>query len=158
MQATAQSTSNGVEIGKGLFLETVPAVYITVNEKSDPPPTSVEWVTIPATFETVTETVVVQKAYSKLEVIPPIYDLDGALNTPARAIVQEVPAVTKQVSRRVVKTPSRVVKRSVPVMCNLPQTRRVISEKAAYIIRNASGEEIERFESPSKVADFINSR
>ena len=81
-------------------------VYETVTEQVVVQEASVEYVSIPPTFETVNETVVVQEAFG---------------NTPA---------VTKQISRRVVKTPARTVERIIPAVTK-QETRRVLKNRGA---------------------------
>jgi len=149
---------NIIEIGDGLSVETVPAKYITVAKQSDVPPPQKEWVIIPATFETVTETVIVQKADSTLEITPPVYGQDGTGVIPSSARVENVPAVIKQHSRRVVKTPARRVQRLVPVMCNLTRTERKLVKAESYIVRDETGGALKLFETSSEIADYINSR
>ena len=80
--------------------------YETVTEQVVVQEASVEYVSIPPTFETVNETVVVQEAFG---------------NTPA---------VTKQISRRVVKTPARTVERIIPAVTK-QETRRVLKNRGA---------------------------
>ena len=86
----------------------------------------VEYVTIPATYETVTENVVVQEASTELVTIPTefetIYDNGVArrvVKTPARTVERAIPAVTKQQTRRVVKTPASTQERVVPAITKL---------------------------------------
>lgn len=87
-----------------------PPIFETVSETVVVQEASAELVTIPATYETVTETVVVQPSYR---------DGDGNF----------VPAVTKQISRRVVKTPASTRERTVPAVTK-QETRRVIKVPA----------------------------
>lgn len=87
-----------------------PPIFETVSETVVVQDTSTELVTIPATYETVTETVVVQPEYR---------DGDGNF----------VPAVTKQQSRRVVRTPASTQERTIPAVSK-QQTRRVIKGPA----------------------------
>lgn len=85
-------------------------VFETISEPVVVQEASTELVTIPATYETVMETRVVQPQYT-----------DGSGNF--------VPAVTKQVSRRVVKTPARTQERVIPAVTKT-ETRRVIKHAA----------------------------
>ena len=86
----------------------------------------VEYVTIPAIYETYTENVVVQEASTELVTIPTefetIYDNGVArrvVKTPARTVERAIPAVTKQQTRRVVKTPASTQERVVPAITKL---------------------------------------
>lgn len=155
--ASAQSEgfeSEGMlNLGGGLFLEVVPPEYetVTVDRQEEP---SEEWVTIPAVFETISETVVIQEGYIYLKVIPAILDDDGSRLEPAQASLIDIPPVTKTVSRRVVKVPARVVKRTVPCMCT-PQTRRRKINEAVYVFWDEAGAEIARYDDPLFAMRFI---
>ena len=92
-----------------------PPVYETVSETVVVQEASTELVTIPATYETVQETIVVQEAYQAS---------DGS----------NVPAVTKEVSRRVVKTPARTSERTIPSVSKV-ETRRVVKTPAFTVER-----------------------
>jgi len=65
---------------------------------------STEFVSIPATYETVTETVVAQEASTEY------------VNVNGRMVERVIPAVTRQESRRVVKTPASTVERMIPAV------------------------------------------
>ena len=112
---------------------------------------------IPATYETITETVILQEAYSTLKVSPPVYKSDGSVDITAKATVVEVPAITKEVKRRVQKTPPKVVKRLIPSM-HTPRAFRKLTKNEIYIIRDSQGTELQRYDDPSKLVDYINSR
>ena len=86
-------------------------VFKTISEPVVVQEASTELVTIPATYETVTETRVVQPQYT-----------DGMGNL--------VPAVTKQVTRRVVKTPASTQERMIPSVTKM-ETRRVLKTPAS---------------------------
>jgi len=60
----------------------------------------------PPIYETVTETLVVQKAYTTVSIKPETLNTDGSIIENLKVIEEHVPAVTKQVSRRVIKTPA----------------------------------------------------
>ena len=100
-------------VNSGVQYVTIPPVFETVTETVVVQEASTELVTVPATFETVQETVVVQPAYA---------NPDGST----------VPAVTKQISRRVVKTPARTAERTIPAVSKT-ETRRVIKEPARAV-------------------------
>jgi len=156
-QSTTLEGSNHIDIGAGLSLETVPAKYITQYEEDTRPPPQAEWVIIPATYETITKTVVLYPAYNKIDISPPVYDSEGKMLIPARAALEEVPEITREEKHRVVKTPSRVVKRIIPDLYH-PKLVRKISETAYYVIRDKSGKEVDRYETPEALAQFLNTR
>ncbi len=98
---------------------TIPPVYETYTEPVVVQEATTELITIPATWENVTETVVVQPAYT---------DPQGNFT----------PAVTKQQTRRVVKTPARTQERAVPAVTKL-ETRRRIKTPARTVENYAGG-------------------
>ncbi len=111
----------------------IPPEFETVTETIVIQPQSVEYVQAPPTFETVTEPVIVQEATTELVTIPATYE------TVTETIVvqpqyeyngQTVPAVTKNIQRRVVKTPARTVEKVVPAVTKM-ETRRVIKTPAS---------------------------
>lgn len=143
------------DIGHGLTLETIPAEFETFME--DHVPREAEWILIPATYETIIETVTVKPAYKTLELTPPIYDEAGALKTPAKAKITEIAAVTREKRHRVVKTPARPVKRVIPVLDGHSFVRKQIKPET-YIIRNKDGLIVRGFDDPVDVANFLNAR
>jgi len=145
-QSIVSDESQIVEIGGGLSVETVPS-----------PPPQPEWVIIPATYETITKTITVQPAYNEIDITPPVYSSDGRMLTPARAILKEVPAVTRDIKHRVVKIPSRVVKRIIPDMYH-PKTVRKLIEPTSYIVRDSSGAELNHYENAEALTHFLNTR
>jgi len=160
---TAESPSDNspkspiIEIGDGLSLETVPAEFVTTWEEDTRPPPQPEWIIIPATYENIPETVTVQAAYTDIDIVPPVYNPDGSMQSPVRAALKEVPAVTREITRRVVKTPSRVEKRVIPDMYHPPLVRKRIKAKS-YIIRDQSGAELHRYDNAEELAHFQNTR
>jgi len=100
-----------------------PAVYRTVTETVVVQEASTELVTIPAVYETVTETLVVQEASTELVAIP------ATSYNPARVEERIIPAVTKQISRRVVRTPASTQERVIPAVTK-QETRRVVKTPA----------------------------
>jgi len=97
-------------------LETIPAEYETVSETVVVQGASVEYVQLPPSYETVQETIVLQPEYvaadgTKVPAITEEYSR-RVVKTPASTVERTIPAVTKQVTRRVVKTPSRTVEKS----------------------------------------------
>lgn len=161
MQASAQSLivdgTETVEIGNGLFVDILPAKFKTMVSDDPGPSSEPDWVIIPATYETIIETIIIQEAYKDVEIFPPTYALNGSMTTPAIAILQEVPAITKQIERRVVKTPSRVVKRVIPHLYHPPIIRRKIEDEI-YIVKDSKGKELQRFKEASAFADYMNSQ
>ena len=147
-----------IDIGHARVLEIHPPKFYAYSDNSRCEALAgIEWITIPAVFEIITETVIVQHGYTDVEVSPPVYTIDGAIKTAAKANLIEIPAVTKEVSRRVVKTPARQVKRIVPALCT-PQTRRRLVDPRTYKIKDKSGEILDQFETPEALADYLNSK
>jgi len=99
---------------------------------------SVEYINVPPVFETVSEPVVVQEASTELVTIPAIYETvsETVVVQPQYAAGDGtiVPAVTKQITRRVVKTPASTVERMIPAVTKM-ETRRVIKIPARTIER-----------------------
>lgn len=157
--ASAQSkdTKAGelVNLGNGIFLEVVPPEYMTfLGETPEYYKNSEEWVIIPATYETITKTIIIQEGYSELQVIPASIADDGSRLEPAKASLVEVPAITKAETHRVVRTPSRAVKRTIPNLYH-PSTRRKKVSDAIYIFRDGSGIEVARYDDPLFAMRFI---
>ena len=79
---------------------------------------NVEYSYVPPVFETVTETIVVQEAYVGPggRTIPPVTKQVNrrVVKTPASTTERMIPSVTKQETRRVLKQPGRTIERSVP--------------------------------------------
>lgn len=106
MESTSYSASTSSNtIGRGNFTSG-PPIFETIAEPIVVQEASTELVTIPPTYETVMETIVVQPAS------------DGN------------PAVTKQVPRRVVRTPASTVERAIPTVTK-QETRRVLRHTGA---------------------------
>jgi len=129
----------------------IPPVFETYTEPVVIQEASTELITIPPTYETVTETVIVQEANSELVTIPatyktvtetfvvqPEYEYNGQIvpavtkqvtrrvvDTPARTIERAIPAVTKQEKRRVVKTPASTTERVIPAVTQMVTRRRI---------------------------------
>ena len=123
----APAPTAGPEKIGGLTLEEVPAV--TGDRTKE---TTVEYIEIPAEYETVTETVVVQEATTELVTIPPTFNPDGTIATPARTTERTIPSVSKTETRRRIKTPARTVER-------------IVSPK--YILRDDDGNVVREFKS-----------
>ena len=104
--------------GTSVEYVTKPAEYETVTETVVVQPASVEYVTPPKAYDTVTETIVVQPQYIAPDgsVVPAVtQELSRrVVKTPTVSIERAIPAITKQVTRRVVKTPATLVERVVP--------------------------------------------
>lgn len=112
-----------INSGPTTELISVPATFETVNETVVVQPASVEYVSIPPVYETVTETVVVQEASTELVVIP------ATAYSPARTTERTVPAKTSTVNRRVIRTPASTVERTVPAVTK-QVARRVLKTPA----------------------------
>lgn len=93
-----------------------PAQALSFTETVVVQPASVEYVTIPATYETVSEAVVAQEASTELVTIPATFNADGTVRTPAQTQERVVPAVTRMATRRVVKTPASTQERIIPAV------------------------------------------
>ena len=157
-QISPDSDIETIDIGNALILEISPAKYETYIDNSSCDAlakNTTEWVTIPAVFETITETVIVQKAYTDVKVSPPAYKTDGSIETAAKAELIEIPAVTKQVTRRVIITPARQVKRLIPNMCHPNTARRLVKPKT-FTIKEEWGTVLYHFDTPEALADYLN--
>lgn len=99
---------------------------------------NVEYINVPPVFETYTETVVVQEASTELVTIPATYEtvLETVVVQPEYVAGDgsRVPAVTKQQSRRVVRTPASTQERVIPAVTK-QETRRRIKTPASTIER-----------------------
>ena len=100
-------------LNSGAQYVTIPATYETVSETIVVQEASAELVTIPAAYETVQETVVAQEASTEIVIIN------------GRPMERVIPAVTKQINRRVVKTPARTTERTVPAVTKVETRRRI---------------------------------
>ena len=159
--ATAQSVPSDtqalVPLENGYFLDVIPAKYITVSKsKVDVEDQPLEWVTIPAVFETITETEIVQDGYTDLNITPAIFAQDGSVVETAKLAMKEVPAIRKQVSRRVVKIPARRVQRQAAPLCNLPQIRRELVTPKTYVLYDTAQVELARYENAAELMAAIH--
>lgn len=159
--AYAQNSSDNphdlIPLENGYFLEIIPAKYVTqwaeTPEEYKTP--QYEWVTIPAVYENYTETEIVQDAYVSLKVIPAVRADDGTVLQAAELSLENIPAVTRTVTRRVEKTPARHVKRTIPSFYHPGLIRKRVKDPA-YILRNAEQVEIARFEDPKMLLAEID--
>lgn len=140
-----------IPLENGYFLEIIPAKYVTRtktpdNIKNRPK----EWILIPATYEMINETIVVQDAYSVLDVVPAVRAENGQVIQAAKLSLKEIPAVTREVTRRVVKTPAKPVYMQMPGTWRDQTVREEISE-ASYILFDDAQVEIARFNAPEDV-------
>jgi len=115
----------------------IPPVFETYTEAVVVQEASTELVAIPATYETVQETIVVQEASTEFVTIP------ATAYEPQRVVERAVPAVTKQVSRRVIKTPASTQERTIPAVTK-QETRRRIKTPASTIERVVPGRDSKR--------------
>lgn len=117
---------------------TIPPVYETFTEAVVVQEASTELVTIPATYETVTETIVIRDASTELVTIPATYQTvtetvvvqPQSVTYNPNGTERVIPAVTKQVTRRVVKTPARVTEKMIPAK-TMQITREVVKTPAS---------------------------
>jgi len=135
------STGGEYGIGEGWTIELLPAEYETVIEDITPgspiagelpvinpeyewvkddyedgsgdPMESFEFITIPAEFMTVTETVLVNPEKTEYYLTEAVSNSDGSIAGPRSVRSRQVPAVTREMERKVVKTPKRFVERKV---------------------------------------------
>jgi len=114
-----------VVVQEGNELVTIPATFEWVKETSEILKTNakqvVEIVTIPAKYETVTAPEEVKPAQTEYYLAEPVYDSTGTLKSPGAIKGRHVPAVMKNVTRRVIKVPARSEERVIP---NVPLVRR----------------------------------
>jgi len=115
---------------------TIPPVYEWVDGEIEG--SSIEYDTIPAEYETVVEPVIVQEASTELVTIPATYQtvmeivvLQPQYEAPDGSVV---PAVTKQETRRVIKTPASTQERTIPAVTKM-ETRRVVKTPASTVER-----------------------
>lgn len=143
-------------LSNGMVVETIPPQYDTVMETVLVQPERIEYVSVPPVYETVTETVVVQESTTELVVIPPTYYADGTVATPQRTVERAVPAITKQETRRVIKTPAataeRVIREGEPIAQQVE--RRVETKPQRYILRDEQGQIIREFANAEEYANY----
>ena len=106
-------------------IETMPAVYTTVEERVMVKEASERIETIPATYETVSERILVKPAYTTWK------KGEGAItkvdnSTGEIMCLVEVPAEYKTVSKRVLKTPARTRKVAVPAEYQTVRVRKLV--------------------------------
>ena len=172
-----------ITYGDDAGLITIPAVYGWKKDETVGPNSVQEFrmeiVTIPPTFKTMTEQVIVEEAKTKYHITNPIYDVKGDILAPAIVERRYIPEITKQVERQVVDTPKRTIERSVlvehregyrhivisPASTMEPrrpakkrfETRRVETRPWRFPIRNPQGEIVHTFEDYDKLTAFIDS-
>ena len=195
-------------IGEGWSIEIIPAVYETLTEViivhgmtplillpaeyewvrdtgqdfSDQPETLTELVTIPAEYETITEIIVSEPARTEYYLTEPVYMLDGTVITPAAVKAQNIPAVTKEEPRRVVRTAERTETRTIPnspleringnvrvvktpvrvvegETLNPPETitRKAVKLPARFVVKRADGEITHVFDKFEDLTAFVDS-
>ena len=157
-QSSPNSDIKTIDIGNALILEINPEKYETYVDSSycdELHKNTFEWVTIPAVTENRNETLIVQDAYTDVKVSPPVYNADGSMETAAKADLIEIAAVTKQVTRRVIITPARQVKRLIPNLCHHDIARRLVTPKS-FTIKDKFGVILNQFETPEALADYLN--
>ena len=193
-------------IGEGWSIELIPATYKTVTETviSRVPnfenrvplmPAVYEWIlestvddrptadkivklkTIPAIYETRTETIIEEVAKIEYYLTDTLYDTDGSVITPATVQLRNIPAVTIEEKRRVVVSPLRMEKYYIPAPKKeghrlvlktpiLPLTyehgiitkaipRTYVAQPWRFIIRNADKELAHSFDSFEDFTAFV---
>ncbi|MGB0907733.1 MAG: hypothetical protein ACPGVT_09580 [Maricaulaceae bacterium] len=151
------------DIGGGLYLVTVPPVYETVSysiggvQCDGITPIVEEWFLIPATYKTVTETKIIAASRTEIEIIDPIYDDKGVLLKTARASVKAIPAVTKEITRKIMLTPARPEKRYVPQMCQ-DKIKSIIRDPKYYLVKDDAGKIIRTFRNDGNLLAYLGSR
>jgi len=116
--------------------EVTPAEYEWVEGEIDG--STVEYVATPPVFETYSETIVVQEASTQLVAIPPTYEtVTETIVVQAQSYAADgsmIPPVTKELTRRVVKTPASTQERRVPAVTKT-ETRRRLKTPASTVER-----------------------
>ena len=136
--------------GSTIEYEEIPAEYETVSETVVVQPASAEYVSVPPVYETVKETLVVQPQFEKLDgtISPAITEQISrrVVKTPASTMERIIPAVTKEVTRQVVKTPKKAIEKIVPFETKDGKTRVVVKPGTVQerIIPPVAKEEIRR--------------
>lgn len=164
-------------------LKTIPPEYEWIKEDSEDlngeAVMTLTFVTLPAEYETVTETVIVEAAKTKYYLSDTIYNSEGRVVTPRRVKRWLIPAVTEERERRVVKTPERTVERIIPldkrkgyrrvvktpartVEVKLPSISRTITSKVEaqpwrFIIKNPDGQIAHSFDDFEALTAFTDS-
>lgn len=122
---TYETFTENLIVTEGIELVTIPATFEWVKETSEILKANakqvVEIVTIPAEYETVTAPEEVKPAQIEYYLAEPVYDSTGTLEALGGIKRRHVPAVMKNVTRRVLKVPGRSVERVIP---NVPLLRR----------------------------------
>lgn len=110
---------------EGHELITIPPTFEWVKEDSETfkthQRTVTEIITFPATYESITAPEEVKPARTEYSLGAPVYDSTGTLETSGAIKAHNVPAVMKNISRRVIKVPARSEERVIP---NVPLVRR----------------------------------
>ena len=185
----------------GLSLETIPGeygpdfvTYVVQPSRVEyvPSATQYKWVEgevkgfeetyIPyeISVSTTTETLIFKEAYAELVMRPPDYNKDGSLARPATVIERIIPAITKNVDRRVIRDPagpttsritpyeykngktrvpikpSKTIEKFYPAITKQIEVRKLI-RPPSYIIRDESGQIVHRFETGTEVVAFLKS-
>ena len=113
-------------------------------------PQSVQYVNLPKTYETVTDTVIVQPQYIAPDgsIVPAVTEelSRRVVKTPASSQERVIPAITKEVTRRVVKTPATLVERVVPYEKKDGKTRvvKTPARTVERVVPNISKQETRR--------------
>ena len=146
-----------MEIVPGEYVS-IPAEYETVTETVVVQEASGQLITTPPEFETVTETILVMEGFTETVIIPPTYNADGTIATRVRTEERDVPPVYKTISRRRVKKPAGTEERVVPPVTKM-QTRRVKKpartvQTQKFILRKPDGSVVREFASAEEYAQY----
>jgi len=174
--------------GSGHFasvLHTVPPVYGWVEDTSivgpqEEPEMELVFISMPATYEKVMETRVIEPATIEYDLIPPVFYADKSLKTPAKFEKRYKKAVTRQIETLANYTPGgKVVERLMPIEFRegyrrviiepakvrsvdetpepIVRTRRVLNTPATLNIYNPEGDLVFTFDSFENFQTFTKS-
>lgn len=155
IQAVSSNSLRKMTLPKGWTLKVIPPEYKTIIENVVLPnmtngfvtiPPEYKWVdgeiegydvyeplphtiTKPPVYMTIIETEIVQEAYIRLNVIPVVINDKGEVIEPMKVEEEHVPAVTKEVHRRVIKTPAQPIEPA-------EYAKIIESLKTPYLIEN----------------------
>ena len=133
-------------------LDTIEGETVVEGETITYQPDADGYVRIEPQFETVQEVVVTQEAATELVVVPPVYDAQGNLRTPASTVERVIPPVSRVETRQVQTAPGETV-----FTDGKPLTRRVdrtVRRPDRYVLRDHKGRIIREFASREEFAEW----
>ncbi len=151
---STENVSSGRYIAEALEPE-----FETVTETIIVNPGETKAVGTPPQYETVNETIMTQEARTEFVTVPPVYHADGTVKTPASIQERTVPAVTRSVTRRVLKPGTGTTEISVPKdgeAVTHEIKKRVETSPRRWVIRDPEGTIIREFKSADEFAKFTN--